>query len=189
MADPRASAALRFPPAARTPAADPALAALGARLRPARDGDLAFLRRLYGSLRAEEMARVAWPEAARDAFLDSQFALQHQHFTGVFAGADFLVVEQDGAPVGRLYVDWGPPDALIVDIGLLAGRRGQGLGAGLLTWVAQEGRRRGAARATLHVLVENDGARRLYARNGYQVLSRDGAHLLMARPLHAAASS
>jgi GNAT superfamily N-acetyltransferase len=129
------------------------------------------------------MAWLPWTDQAKAAFLDSQFRLQHQHFTSRFAEADFLIVEERGAPVGRLYVDWGPPDALIVDIGLLPSRRGAGLGGALLGWVAGEAERAGAARVTLHVLMQNLGARRLYERRGYRPVRLDGAHLFMALPL------
>jgi ribosomal protein S18 acetylase RimI-like enzyme len=164
----------------------PADGALG--LRPAGDGDLEFFRTLYRSFRAEEMAATPWPEAARRAFLDDQFRLQHQHFTTVFADADFLVVEQAGSPVGRLYLQRGPDAFLVVDIGLLPQVRRQGLGRALMTWVLDQARAAGAARVELHVLVQNLPARRLYEALGFVVAETDGVRLRMACATGGAAS-
>lgn len=179
-----AAAAFAFPSGReRPPGTDGELAARGLALRPARAADAAFLRRLYGALRADELAPLAWPDQAKAAFLDSQFSLQHRHFTAVFAAADFLVVEHCGAPVGRLYVDWGPTEALVIDIGLLPSHRGAGLGSALLGWVAGQARRAKARRVTLHVLSHNAAARRLYERLGFRSEGVEGAHLFMAQPL------
>lgn len=156
---------------------------MGVALRPAGEADLGFLRALYGELRAAEMAFAPWTPIAKTAFLNSQFTLQHQHFTAIYPRADFLVVERHGAPIGRLYVDWGKPDVLIVEIGLLTRHRGLGVGSALLDWAADEARRRGAARITLHVVEHNTAARRLYERRGYRAESIDGAHILMTQAL------
>ena len=61
----------RFPPGnPDRPAAPERLAAEGIALRPAVAQDLAFLRRLYGSFRAEELAQVPWPARTKESFLD-----------------------------------------------------------------------------------------------------------------------
>jgi GNAT superfamily N-acetyltransferase len=178
-----------FPsPTRPTPRGNAGLRAKGLGLRAARSLDLGFLRGLYASLRADEMAGVPWATAAKAAFLDNQFALQHHHFTQFFPAADFLIVEAQSRPIGRLYVDWAAPDALVIDIGLMADRRGGGLGSALLAWAAAEARRRGAARLTLHVLEQNGAARRLYERLGFIYGAAEGAHIFMALPLGAGVS-
>lgn len=151
------------------------------RLRPARDGDLAFLRRLYRSFRAEEMALVPWSQIARDAFLDDQFRLQHQHFTTVFPNADFLIVEKAGAPIGRLYLHRDQEGLLVVDIGLLPELRRQGLGRVLLEWVVSQASDAGAPKVWLHVLPQNLPARRLYERLGFVVVGGVNVHMRMER--------
>lgn len=167
------------------PDAGPALAApikIGAlRLRPARDGDLAFLRRLYRSFRAEEMALVPWSQIARDAFLDDQFRLQHHHFTTVFSNADFLVVEKAGAPIGRLYLHRDDEGLLVVDIGLLPESRRQGFGRALMEWVVRQASDAGAPKVWLHVLPQNLPARRLYERLGFVVVGEANVHMRMER--------
>lgn len=47
--------------------------------------------------------------------------------------------------------------------------RGQGIGSKLLEFAEKEARQRGLQRLTLGVVVENEGARRLYERHGYRV--------------------
>ncbi len=149
------------------------------RLRPARGDDLAFLRRLYRTFRAEEMAPIPWTQAAKAAFLDDQFRLQHHHFTTVYAESDFLVVEQAGAPIGRLYLQRRSDAFLLVDIGFLPEARGQGLGRALIAWVGDQARAAGAPKVELHVLPHNVAALKLYTGLGFETVGLDHGHLRM----------
>ncbi|MFN3536182.1 MAG: GNAT family N-acetyltransferase [Brevundimonas sp.] len=151
------------------------------RLRPARNNDLDFLRGLYRSFRAEEMATVPWPQSVKDAFLDQQFRLQHQHFTTVFADADFLIVERAGSPVGRLYLQSSAEGVLVVDIGLLPESRRQGYGRLLMAWVIRRASSERAPKVWLHVLPQNTPARRLYERLGFVVVGEKEALMRMER--------
>lgn len=142
------------------------LAGRGLRLRAANEADLSWLRTLYAGTRAEEMAGVPWPEAARRAFLDQQFALQHRHYVLHFADADFLVLESGDGPCGRLYLRRTAPEHLLVDISLFAHCRGAGLGTALVQ-AAQDDAARAGRDLCLHVQAGNDGAMRLYRRLGF----------------------
>lgn len=164
----------RRPASATTVAVGDAL-----RLRPARDGDLDFLRGLYRTFRVDEVAQVPWPKAVKDAFLDDQFRLQHLHFTTVYATSDFMVVEQHGAPIGRLYLQRRADAFLVVDIGFLPQARGRGLGRALLAWVGDEARAAGAAKVELHVLPHNTAALKLYTGLGFETVGLDHGHLRM----------
>ncbi|MGQ4582317.1 GNAT family N-acetyltransferase [Lysobacter sp. F60174L2] len=158
--------------------------ARGLRLRAATGGDLPFLRGLYASTRAAELARVPWTEAMRAAFLGDQFALQHRHWLGSYPQAGYLVMEHDGVPVGRCYVDFGwavRDDALLIDLALLPAAQGRGMGAAVLGHLLQRCERRGQA-MVLHVLRANTGAQRLYRRFGFVTESDDGMRLRMRRP-------
>jgi ribosomal protein S18 acetylase RimI-like enzyme len=178
---------LAFPPRrAPLPALGPALTRRGLCLRAAEASDTPFLLALFSSFRAEEMAMVAWPDAAKAGFLESQFRLQHIHFTRAFEGGDFLVLELEGRPVGRLYLDWREREALIVDIGLMPEHRGTGLGGLLLKWIVEESRKRDLERVTLHVALTNPRARKLYEKLGFKGGMVEGYHLRMALPLDAA---
>lgn len=147
--------------------------------RAAEQTDLAFLRTLYETLRADELASLDWPEATRRAFLDSQFAFQHHHFTTHFERAEFLVLQHDGDAVGRLYLLREPPRWLIVDIGLLPAWQGRGIGTTLLRQLQQDAQDAQTQGLALHVRLDNPRAQALYARLGFRDESVEGMHKLM----------
>lgn len=145
-------------------------------LRAETADDLPFLRRLYGDHRAEELARVNWPEIARERFLDSQFDHQRAHFTAQFPDCDFMIVLRGrSAPVGRLYLDRSADPWHLVDISLDPGLRGRGVGAALLAWIM------GSAPAIdLHVARDNPRAEALYRRLGFaEHMSTSATHKRM----------
>lgn len=147
----------------QTPAS---LTGRGFSMRWLRDADLPWLRDLYASTRAEEMAPVPWPEIAKRQFLDQQFAAQHQHYLAHFGDSDFLAIERNGSPVGRYYLQRVAPDHLIVDISLFPALRGQGVGASLIGQSQVDAAALGRG-MHLHVHASNAGARRLYQRLGF----------------------
>lgn len=156
-----------------------ALRQQGFGLRAAESHDISFMRDLYAALREDEMDLVAWPEGMRESFVDSQFALQHHHFTTYFEHAEFLVLEQGGQAVGRFYVLRAGPRWSIIDIGLLPAWQGRGLGGALLQQLQQDASDAGAQGLSLHVRLDNPRAHTLYLRLGFRNESVDGMHLLM----------
>lgn len=169
-----------FPPERPGRMAIPALLAeRGFSLRWLRDDDLPWLRDLYATTRAEEMAPVPWPEAAKRAFLDQQFELQHRHYLAHYGDADFLAVEQEGrGPVGRYYLRRAMPGHLLVDISLFPEVRGCGLGGALISQSQRDAAVLGRG-MQLHVLKANAGARRLYERLGFIADGGDGGYVAM----------
>jgi GNAT superfamily N-acetyltransferase len=147
-------------------------------LRAITKSDLPFLRRLYGSTRAEELAAVPWSDAEKEAFLDMQFNAQHSYYQEHYAQAAFDVIEQDGAAIGRLYVDRRLDDIRIVDIALLPSYRGQGIGSALLHDILDEGKRTGLP-VSIHVERFNP-ALRLYERLGFRQIDDHGVYVLMS---------
>ena len=147
--------------------------------RSAANDDLPFFRRLYADVRAAELAAVPWPDAVRQAFLDSQFALQHRHYTAHYAPADYLVIEYADQPVGRLYVHRGEHEANVIDIALLSEARGRGIGSAWLRLVQRTAQRDGLDSVMLHVEQRNVAARRLYKRLGFTVEEDAGSHWRM----------
>lgn len=172
------AAPLGFPERAAGIAAPAALQARGIGLRAARATDLDWLRALYADTRRDELAAVPWPEPARRAFLDQQFALQHAHYLRHFAGADFLIVEAAHAPLGRLYLDRSTAPHVLVDISVAAEGRGQGIGTALIAHAQETAAAAGCALA-LHVLHANPAAQRLYARLGFVATGASQTHLAM----------
>ena len=74
-------------------------------LRPRREADRPFLAALYASTREMELSIVPWSEEQKKKFLDWQFEAQTSHYDENYSEADFLIVEQEGQPIGRIYVD------------------------------------------------------------------------------------
>ncbi len=155
--------------------------------RPATDSDRAFLRDVYGSTRAEELAPVPWPEAAKQQFLDQQFAAQDHSYRQNYPGAEFLVVLVDGVPAGRLYLHSRATEIRIMDIALLPAFRRFGLGTRILQRI-QEFAAANSRNVSIHVETFNP-ARRLYERLGFRPMSTTEVYLLMEwRPTAAATS-
>ena len=143
--------------------------------------DLPFLRALYASTRRDELAQTGWPQTQIDAFLSQQFEAQHQHYQTHFASARFdLILDSEGDPIGRLYLDERPDEFRIIDIALLPGSRGQGTGTGIMQDVIAGAT---AAQKPVRIHVEhNNPAQRLYRRLGFTKIEDKGVYHLMERP-------
>ncbi|WP_166212165.1 GNAT family N-acetyltransferase [Cognatiluteimonas telluris] len=159
-------------------------------LRFAADPDLPFLRGLYARSRALELAQAPWPDAAKRAFCDNQFELQHRHYAS-HAPAAFLVVTRDGAAIGRLTLHWAADILRIVDLLLDAHARSLGIGTALLRWLQCAAIDGGFAAVELHVAMDNDRACRLYRRVGFaeQPSTAAGHRRMCWRPMAAATVS
>ena len=159
-----------------TPAA---LAAEGFRLRDETEGDVAFLERLYLDVRSPELAQIDWSDDVKHAFLIDQHRLQRHHYRTHHGDAAFRILEHDGAAVGRLYIHRSPEDVRIVDISLLSGARGKGVGGRLLEALLTEAEAMGAT-VSIHVEQFNP-AQTLYRRLGFEPVRESGPYWLMER--------
>ena len=157
-----------------------AAAALGLAVRPMTEADRPFVAALYASTRADEIAGFGWPPELARAFLDQQHRAQEQHYRAVYPGADWLIVEREGRPVGRLYVEERALSLHLIDISLLPERRGSGLGSALLADLIARAEALGKA-VSLQVEKVNP-ARRLYDRLGFRATADNGPYDVMERP-------
>jgi GNAT superfamily N-acetyltransferase len=152
-------------------------------LREEHDADVPFLRELYASTRTDELAAVPWPEDRKCEFLAHQFDLQREQYRLHYAGAEWLLIEREGAAIGRLYLRRGGSEVRLMDVALLPGQRGTGLGTrltrALLDWADAQG-----LPVTLHVEPFNP-AYRLYRRFGFAYVRSTGVYHFLERPLHA----
>lgn len=96
-----------------------------------------------------------------------------------------LIAQRDNKPVGfLLMLDQLPDEVTSLPQGFIAYMaveprcRGEGVGTALLAAAENEARRRGLAYIALMVSQENEAARRLYTRSGYQTERR-----LLCKPL------
>jgi ribosomal protein S18 acetylase RimI-like enzyme len=146
-------------------------------LRPATDDDYRFMRELYGATRAEEMKQFAFPEEQKRAFLDQQFSAQFEHYGIHYPTCERNIIERDGVPVGRLWIDEWRDQIRLVDIALTEDARGSGIGTALLKDVLARGERAGKP-VTIHVESYNP-ALRLYERLGFEKVDTNGVYFLM----------
>jgi ribosomal protein S18 acetylase RimI-like enzyme len=137
-------------------------------LRPVEASDREFLLGVYAASRKEELDQVVWPEGLREAFLLMQFDAQDADYHRTNPAGSFDVVEVDGRPAGRLYVDRRPGDLRVVDIALLPAYRGRGVGERLLRTLQEEAAAAGR-KVSIHVEIHNPAAR-LYDRLGFVVV-------------------
>ncbi|MFN7153247.1 MAG: GNAT family N-acetyltransferase [Acidovorax sp.] len=148
-------------------------------LREADAADLVFLRALYRTVRDPELMLTPWAETERQAFSDSQFALQDRHYRAHYPGALLLVIEHQGVPVGRLYLGTAPGPLRLMDLAFMPSWRGRGWGTALVRAVV--GRAYREARDTLLFVESNNPAYRLYGREGFADEGVEGVYRRMRR--------
>jgi GNAT superfamily N-acetyltransferase len=154
-----------------------AAARLGIACRPAADDDLGFLALVYASTRLEEVARAGWPPEAQRQFLAHQFNAQHRHYRQHYPAAEWLVIEREGAAIGRLYIEEWPDQVRLIDIALLPDHRGGGSGSAILSDLMDMAAAAGKP-LTIHV-EKNNPAMRLYRRLGFKPIDEHGIYDLM----------
>jgi len=149
----------------------------GLTFRPITKDDQSLLATIYAGTRAAEMELVDWDEAQKEAFLQSQFAAQHQYYMDHYRDARFEMLLYKDQPIGRLYVDRGPHDIRIIDIALLPEQRNHGFGTCLLQDLLEEARQAGQT-VSIHVEQTNP-ALTLYHRLGFTPIEEQAVYLLM----------
>lgn len=149
----------------------------GCSFRRIAEADLPFLRQLYASTRAEELAQVPWSQVDKDAFLDHQFRAQHAHYQHYYPNADWLVIAHRDDDIGRFYIERWPSQHRIVDIAFMPAHRGKGYGEALLRDAMDEAAAVGKD-VSIHVEKYNP-AMRLYRRLGFTTEEDKGVYDLM----------
>lgn len=136
-------------------------------LRPATTTDAPFLEQLYRSTRPELQRLNATPEQV-EALTAQQYGVLQSGIGAGFPNAMHFVVEQAGARVGTVVVDFGPNEVRLIYLALLPALRGQGHGRQLVQGLQQAAAR---TRAPLAVTVwrSNPQARALYLSLGFVV--------------------
>jgi len=123
------------------------------------------------------MELVSWSETEKEAFLRMQFEAQSRYYEEQFPRASFQVIELEGRPIGRLYVDRRPDEIRLIDITLLPEFCNAGIGSALLRDLLDEAT---AADRPLRIHVERfNPALRLYQRLGFRQVEERGAYFLM----------
>ncbi len=84
---------------------------------------------------------------------------------------DYVVLTDADGILGYAGLDHGGDVADVMTVAVAPRRQGRGIGGRLLDELERRARSRGAASVLLEVRADNDAARRLYARAGYELLS------------------
>lgn len=146
-------------------------------LRPITADDLPFLYQVYAGTRTEELAQTDWTDEQKAAFLQQQFTAQHDYYQANYPAAQFQVIEWQGRPIGRLYVDRWADQIRIMDIALSPDQRGHGVGTQLLEMILNEGRLAGLP-VTIHVERFNP-ALQWYERLGFRAVEDKGVYYFL----------
>lgn len=146
-------------------------------LRAVVTDDRPFLREVYASTRADELAFVPWTDEQKQMFTDQQFDAQDAYYRQHYEGAAYDVVLVDGEPAGRLYVARWDDEIRIMDIALLPAFRGRGIGRRLLEPLLREGAEAGKS-VSVHV-EQSNRAMSLYRRLGFVEIGEHGVYRLM----------
>lgn len=135
------------------------------------------MRLLYGSTREEEMKQFPFDDFRKKEFLDQQFGAQYQHYQLHYPTCEKNIIEKDGQPIGRLWVDEWRDQIRLVDIALMPEHRRSGIGSTLVLEVLDRGAKAGKP-VTIHVESYNP-ALRMYERLGFRKADTNGVYFLM----------
>ena len=149
----------------------------GMTLRPATSEDETFLRQLFATTRADELAVLAWDDSQKEAFIAMQFNVQKQQYAMSYPAAQHSLILLNDVPIGRLLLDKGKLEFTLVDVALLPVHRGDGIGTGLIQDIVKEAAAAGKP-VRLHVLTSS-AAKRLYERLGFFGVGGDAVYLEM----------
>lgn len=148
----------------------------GTTLRPLTDADQPFLLHLYGTTREAELQVTGWTDEQKARFVRMQFDAQQRAYFA-YPDAEFFVIDQDGVPAGRIYLQRREQALLIIDISLVPERCGSGIGSAVISAVFALARAAGK-RVQIHVERFNP-AQRLYKRLGFRLVEDKGVYLFL----------
>lgn len=146
-------------------------------LRPVISGDNDFLREVYESTRAAEMALVPWTDEQRQAFIQHQFTAQQEHYAQSYPSATHDIILLNDRQVGRLYVARLEREIRIIDVTLLPAERNAGIGSYLIRQLLDEAKH---TKRSVRIWVEDfNPSLQLFERFGFSRSEQQGIHVLM----------
>jgi len=140
-------------------------------LRPCAASDDAFLYDVFCTTWADEVAALPNQNLAQHV-LRIQHIAEERRYASRHPGHERYVVEHDGEPAGRLYLDRDDSSIHVVDLTLLPAFRARGIGSGILRDLCEDARREGRV-LRLRVSRRNRGAVDLCHRLGFTLSSVD----------------
>ena len=154
-----------------------ALAEMSVLVRPETAADMDFSASLYALTREAELAAVDWPDEMKQTFCRQQFDAQHAHYQQHYPNAEFLIIEREGQPVGRVYFEHAAKELRLMEITLVDAARNLGIGGAISSALLRQAHASGIPMG-LHVEPFNP-ARHLYERQGFREIETRGLYLYM----------
>lgn len=137
----------------------------GLHIRPSQASDQILLEQLYKSTR-DDLDLINADEEFIDELKRSQFNVQTASYEEHFPNSMSFIVEYYEQKVGRVILDFGANEILLVDISFISEARGKGLGSGVMRSFTHCAEQTGVP-LRLSVLQENLAAREFYVRLGF----------------------
>jgi len=148
--------------------------------RPPLPEDL-ILRAAFADARSAEFDHLEEP--LRSRLIDLQLTAQQVHYRAAYPSAVDRIIVSEGQSAGRLLVELGPVEWVLVDIAILREHRGRGVGSAVLAELCNDADAAGLA-IRLRVLSREPSLSRWYGRFGFHREGTSGAHLVLVRPPH-----
>jgi ribosomal protein S18 acetylase RimI-like enzyme len=140
--------------------------------RRANNADEGFLLNLYAQERAAELMLAGLDATQRQMFVQMQFGARQASYAANYPTAmQEIICAEDGMPAGGILVERTADGMRLIDIAVINGKRGQGLGTEVIRALQQECDTRGLT-LKLQVLKGNT-AEKLYRRLGFEVAGED----------------
>ena len=142
------------------------------------DNDSDLLRKIFFSSWDRALAFSPLSPESKQQILNQQFELQQRGYQQQYPHADYSLIYLKKNPAGRIYVDRGPNQLVLIDITLFPSYRRQGLGTTIILELLEEAQ---SAQKPVYLHVEkwNPEARRLYHRLGFEDLEDIDSHWKM----------
>jgi ribosomal protein S18 acetylase RimI-like enzyme len=148
-------------------------------LRLVEEKDAAFIEAVYRTTREAELNFTNWSEYQKSAFISMQSAAQLADYKTKFPGARFQIIIYNKKDAGRFYTCETENDIRLLDITILPGFTGKGIGTYLLQRLIQRSNK-AQKKISLHVIASNP-ALKLYQRLGFIHIKKDGFYYYMER--------
>ena len=145
--------------------------------RPVSDGDEEFLLEVYRSSRGEDLRQLGWDEDRISEFLRMQYEAQKYFLQSDYPDVSDEIILLAGLEAGRLIVDRRENEIRCVDVALLPGHRGAGVGTLLIRRLQSEAKQ--CNQPLRAQVIRFSRAVNLFERLGFGRTSETGTHFQM----------
>lgn len=135
-----------------------------------------FFFTVYANSREAEMSSWGWAPEEQCKFLRMQYQCQQRSYQMQYPHLESRIIYVESIPAGRMLLAKTEAGKVLVDIGLLTEFQNQGIGSALLHELQEELKPGESLRLSV---LNNNPARRLYDRLGFQILEVGEPYLTM----------